>query len=116
MNKRQAKKARKKVVYPLVDEMNLLTLSTKEYEEAMKDFHEWVQKHCRYKHYKDKYKHIRFNCYHFPVGKLYLEHREQLLKTVRCYNVDVKIVSQCLDDIKKAYPTEFEILLSQAQI
>lgn len=52
MNKRQAKKAAKKVTYPLVDEFNLLTLSPEEYNEynkAIKDYHEYVLKHCIYK-------------------------------------------------------------------
>lgn len=89
MNKRQAKKARQKVTYPLVDEMNLLTLSPQEYMEAMADFEEYVQKHCRYKHYKDKYKNIGFNCYHFPVGEKCKKYMESLLNRARKYNVEV---------------------------
>lgn len=71
MNRRKKKKASKKVTYPFVDEMNLLTLNAEEYEAAMKDFEEYVQKHCRYKHYKDKRKAGRGIVYHFPVGEAY---------------------------------------------
>lgn len=76
MNKRQSKKARKKVIHLLVDEMNLLTLSEEECKAAMEDFEKFEQKHCRYKHYKYKYKNsgfgtYRFRIYRFPVGKEY---------------------------------------------
>lgn len=54
MNKRQAKKASKKVTWPLVDEFYLIPLSSEEYKKAMEDFHQHVQKHCRYKHYRDR--------------------------------------------------------------
>ena len=91
MNKRQAKKARKKVTYPLVDEMNLLTLSLEEYQKAMADYHEWVYKHCRYKHYRDRYKNMGFNCYHFPVGEAHKESMQSLFKSARKMNVQVVI-------------------------
>lgn len=73
MNKRQSKKSQKKVTRLLVDEMNLLTLSEEECKAAMKDFEKFEQKHCRYKHYKDKdkYKNSGFGIYRFPVGKEY---------------------------------------------
>lgn len=32
MNKRKAKKARKKICYPFIDEFNLLTLNEEEYK------------------------------------------------------------------------------------
>lgn len=99
MNKRQAKKAHKKVTYPLVDEMNLLTLSPEEYEKAKADFDEWVYKHCRYKHYRDKYKNIGFNCYHFPVGKAYKNKIISALQSTRKMNVQVVI--QDIDTLKK---------------
>lgn len=51
MNRRQAKKASKKVIFPMGDEMNLLTLIPEEYEKTMKDFYHYVQKYCCYKHY-----------------------------------------------------------------
>ena len=103
MNKRQAKKARKKVTYPLVDEMNLLTLSPEEYKEAMADFDEYVQNHCRYKHYKDRYKNSGFNCYHFPVGGGYKKYMQSFLNRTRKINVEVVI--QDKDTLKYLYPT-----------
>ena len=88
MNKRQVKKANKKVVYPLVDETNLVTLSPEEQEQALADLHKWVHQHCRYKHYKDKYKRLR--CYSFPIGDAYKEkykaQMEARLKMARGYN------------------------------
>ena len=54
MNKRQAKKYRKKVVYPIIDEFNLLTLNQEELDKAIKDFDEYCIKHRHYKHYKDR--------------------------------------------------------------
>lgn len=87
MNKRQAKKAARKVVYPLVDEMNLLTLSPEEYKQAMRDFHDYMQKHCRYKRYKDKKKCRMQACvYRFPVGEAYRETLNNFLKSVRRRN------------------------------
>lgn len=92
MNKRQAKKARKKVTYPLVDEMNLLTLSAEEYRVAMADFEKFVQKNCRYKHYKDRYKKSGFGLYHFPVGKGYAEKFiRSVLKNARKFNGNVVV-------------------------
>lgn len=86
MNKRQAKKASKKVVYPLVDEFNLLTLSPKEHEEALKDFYDYAQRHFRYKRYKDKWKKYRKPCtYRFPVGEAYRETLNNFLKNARRY-------------------------------
>lgn len=110
MNKRQAKKARKKVVFPLVDEMNLLTLSKEEYEEAMKDFHDWVWKHCRYKHYKDRYKKIfGFPCYRFPVGKEYMERRTKaILATTRRFP-KVQEITQSIEQLHEMYPESKDI-------
>lgn len=106
MNKRQAKKARRKVTYPLIDEMNLLTLSAEEYKAAMADFEQFVQKHCRYKHYKDRYKKSGFGLYHFPVGKEYAERFIQsILKHARKFNVDVVVQdNDALEGLHCYYP------------
>ena len=113
MNKRQAKKAAKKVVCPFVDEFNLLTLSPKEHEEALRDFHEYAQKHCRYKHYKDKRKKFRMQscAYHFPVGEAYREALNNFLKNVRRHQPTITheeaigtikhMKRQCPEQIKK---------------
>lgn len=42
MNRRQAKKASKKVTFPMGDELNLLTLTPEEHEKAMEDFYYYV--------------------------------------------------------------------------
>ena len=110
MNKRQAKKAHKKVTYPIVDEMNLLTLTPEEYQKAIADYDAWVYKHCRYKHYKDKYKKISFFDYHFPVGKSMQEYYEKVIKTARKYEVNTTFVFKSLNDIKQQYPEELQKL------
>lgn len=73
MNKRQQKKAMKKNCRPLVDEMNLMTLSPKEYEDAMNEFKRFLWKNCRYYHYKDRHRSRACPLYHFPVGKSFLQ-------------------------------------------
>lgn len=88
MNKRQAKKARRKVTPPFADEMNLLTLSDEEYKEAMKEFDDFIWKNCRYYHYKDKYKKAMLP-YRFPVGQKCKEFMEKMIKTARKYNPTV---------------------------
>ena len=91
MNRRQKKKASKKVTYPVLDEMNLLTLNKEEYDAAIKDFDDYVQKHCRYKHYKDKWK--VGGIYRFPVGKEYSSKLyEQIIKTARKFHATYKII------------------------
>lgn len=103
MNKRQYKKYIKKVTYPLVDEMNLLTLSPEEYKKAIEDYKAWVYKYCRYRHYRDKYKKIGIAIYHFPVGEKYKESFEHMLKLVRRYKIETKIVFQNIQQVKASY-------------
>lgn len=106
MNKRQAKKASKKVTAPLVDEFNLLTLSTEEYEKAMEDYWNYVQKHCRYKHYKDRWeKGGKPFSYNFPVGKAVRAFYEKTFSLTRTYNEPIK-TTQSLDDLKKSYGSD----------
>lgn len=84
MNKRQAKKASKKVTWPLVDEFYLITLSSEEYKKAMEDFHQHIQKHCRYKHYRDRYKKGgKPFSYHFLVGEVSKKYMEEMFKLTR---------------------------------
>ena len=86
MNKRQYKKARKKVNKIIFDELVLLIYTSdytpEEYKEFHKDIAEYSYRHHRFKHYKDKKCVIDFN-YHPPVGKKSLEHFENTLKYVR---------------------------------
>ena len=87
MNKRQKKKAMKKISYPLVDEMNLLTLSPKEYDDAMNDFKSFLWNNCRYYHYRDKYNpRVAPFSYHFPVGESFQKYINEILRTTRSYN------------------------------
>lgn len=90
MNKRQAKKMRNKVVYPIVDEINLLTMSEEEREACFTEFDAFVQKHFRYFHYKDKTALIKKACiYSFPVGSKVTEETKtyvaDMMKRVRTY-------------------------------
>ncbi len=51
--------------------MNLLTLDEEEYKKAMEDFETYVQKYCKYKHYRDKERLQRGHVctFAFPIGK-----------------------------------------------
>ena len=70
MNKRQLKKYRNKVIYPLIDEMNLLTLNQDELKEAIEGFERYCMRHYHYKHYKDREKLMNKRCYYcYPVGE-----------------------------------------------
>ena len=100
MNKRQAKKAAKKVVYPLVDEFNLLTMDNEERKAAIDDFNAYAQKHYRYFHYKDKYKKVRTPCYYcFPVGKKYAEQLVKMTDLYRSQKPSGIVISQSIQDL-----------------
>lgn len=52
--------------------MNLLTLTDQEYKKEMNDYDEYIQKHCRFKHYRDKETLLRKRGrYFFPIGEKY---------------------------------------------
>ena len=107
MNKRQAKKARKKVVYPLADEFNLLTLNAEELEEAIADYQKYAQKYCRYYHYRDREKLMRKRCYYvFPVGKTGREYCQGMLKRARKHNSPPVKVVQEMNGIMNIYNKE----------
>ena len=81
MNKRQAKKTRKKVVYPLVDEFNLISMTAEEIKDAYKEYNDYVQKHFRYFHYQDRRKVAMKPClYRFPVGEAVRKYCDEILK------------------------------------
>lgn len=90
---------RKKVIYPIVDEMNLLTLDEEEYAQAMKDFEAYVQKYCRYFHYRDKERVMRERMfsYAFPVGKKTKQFLEELYKSGGKKIGNVQVVEQSLE-------------------
>lgn len=100
MNKRQVKKYRSKVVYPLVDEYNLLTLDEDEYKKAINDYKNYCIKHCSYKHYKDKDKVFkRPFFYSFPIG----ESMKQMFKLTRGKAVAPVVIHQSLEQLKSLY-------------
>lgn len=102
MNKRQAKKAAKKVSYPLADELFLITLTPEEYQKAMEDYDQYVQKYCRYKHYRDKHKNIH-RVYYFPAGEAVRKMLEPI-KNARTYHtirVTQSLDTQSLEQLKK---------------
>lgn len=103
MNKRQAKKYRKKVAYPIIDEFNLLTLNQEELDKAIKNFDEYCIKHRHYKHYKDKKKIMNEPClYGYPVGKSVINFYEKMFSSTRKYTKSIR-VTQSLDDLKQSY-------------
>lgn len=108
MNKRQAKKARNKMVYPFADEMNLLTLNQEEYQQAMKEYDDYAWKYGRYKHYKDKkWKARSMGEYYFPIGQATKNAMKKTLEMVSCFPTRTITVTQSLDQLKQAYPTEY---------
>lgn len=117
MNKRQVKKMHKKVIYPFVDEMNLLTLSQEELENAIADFNDYVFKHCRYKHYKDKeIISKRFCLYTFPVGESVRNYYETILSRAASYQGDVGTINQTIEDLKSKYPEEMQKILEEKKV
>lgn len=86
MNKRQVKKTKKKVIYPLVDEFNLISMNTEEFKAARKEYYDYAQKYFRYFHYRDKYKVARKPClFRYPVGEAAREFLEGMFKRRRKY-------------------------------
>ena len=82
MNKRQAKKVRKKVVYPPVDEFNLISMSAEEIKDAHKEYDDYVQKHFRYFHYRGRRKVAMRPCfYRYPVGEAVSRYYEEVLNS-----------------------------------
>lgn len=101
MNKRQEKKARKKVVYPLVDEFNLLSMNEKEVMAARKEYDDYVREHFRYFHYRDKYKVARKPChFRYPVGEAAKEYFAGMLKRVRRYEGPSETIVQDISQFK----------------
>lgn len=94
MNKRQAKKYRSKVVYPMMTDEFLGTLNQEEVKEARKDIEEYCLKYRHYKHYRDRDKIRGRPCYCYPVEmailKLYVTivslfwRSEPVMVTVSC--------------------------------
>ena len=87
MNKRQYKKARKKInKVCILDEFFLLDFTPEEYKRYLEDIEEYSYKHHRYKHYKDKISGVIDFSYRPPVSKRYLEHFKNILKCTRKYD------------------------------
>lgn len=107
MTKRKKKKARKKVVYPVIDQMNLITLNEKEQAAALADYERYVQKHFRYFHYKDKEK-LRYKpCYYqFPVGELTRKYLDNIFQRARRYHVTPEMITQSLEQMREMYGDE----------
>lgn len=84
MNKRQVKKYRSKVSYPMADEMNLLSYNKEEYEQAIKDYNNFCYRFCHYHHYKDKKRFISKPLYYFfPLGESTKLAYEKLVSVAR---------------------------------
>lgn len=123
MNKRQAKKTRKKVIYPLVDEFNLISMNAEELRVARKEYYDYVQKHFRYFHYRDKYKVARKPCFfRYPVGEAIREYLEGIFKRRRKYkgstnsflagySVSTETIIQDVNQIKNMYGDDLDELL-----
>ena len=95
------------MVYPLVDEFNLLTLNAEELKGAIADYQKYAQKYYRYYHYRDREKLIRKRCcYTHPVGKAISEYYQDMLKRTRKYNAPSVTVVQDINVIMNIYNKE----------
>ena len=108
MNKRKAKKYKKKVICPIRDEFGLIGMTKEELDAEYQAYHTYVQKYCHYKHYKDKkvlMQKYGYYCCGFASGNSsFGKSFEKELKTMRKYNVTQHIVVQSLDELKQMYP------------
>ena len=117
MNKRQTKKVHKKVIYPFVDEMNLLTLNQEELDKAIADFNDYVFKHCRYKHYKDKEIISERLCiYTFPVGESVRKYYEEILNRTVSYRGNISTINWTISELRSKYPKKMEEILEEKKV
>ena len=84
MNKRQYKKARKKInKVCILDELFLLDFTPEEFQNYLEDVEEYSFRHYRYKHYKERKTGVIDFSYRPPVSKRYSEHDGKILKYAR---------------------------------
>lgn len=74
-----------------MDEFALLTLNEEEYKQAIRDFDDYVQKHCRYKHY-NKRDSAMIPIYRITAGEFCKSYVEKLIKNARKRKVETTIV------------------------
>jgi hypothetical protein len=97
MNKRQAKKKKKKYLPVIADEFNLLGMTDKERESAILEYVKFVEKYAYRKHYRDLKKHD-YLVYAYPAPKAAVEMLRKFTSRCRKHNSKSMIVSQSLDD------------------
>lgn len=97
MNKRQAKKKKKKYLPVIADEANLLLMTREERDSAISDYVKFVEKYAYRKHYRDLKKGYYLS-YAYPAPKAAVEMLQKF--TSRCRKPISKsmIVTQSLDD------------------
>jgi len=97
MNKRQAKKKRKKYLPVIADEFNLITMTNEEKESAIADYMKFVEKYAYRKHYRD----LKGKClyYSYPSSKAMAETFRKLASVARKTNSKPIMVTQSLDDV-----------------
>lgn len=104
MNKRQLKKCKNKIAYPLVDEYNLLTLNADEYKKAIEDYKNYCRKYYRFKCYKNKHKILKKPfIYNFPIGQATKDYMMQMLALTSRKPIKTTTVYQSLEQIKNMY-------------
>ena len=90
MNKRQKKKALKKVVYPhlTIDEFTFVGYSEEEIKNFWIAYNDYVYKNFRYFHYRDKEKLYSKPCYfRAPLSKTQTMRMEEGLKYARQFEI-----------------------------
>lgn len=91
MNKRQYKKARKKINrICLLDELVLITYDKEDYQNFLMDIDDYCYKHHRYKHYRDKNEPLVDLQYRPPVGKAASRQLKKILNNCMSYSHTMK--------------------------
>lgn len=83
-----------------MDEFALLTLNEEEYKQAISDFDDYVQKHCRYKHYKERDS-AMIPMYRIIAGEFCKSYVEKLIKNARKRKVETTIAVHDGDSSKQ---------------
>ncbi len=101
LNKRQKKKQRKHYLLIIADEANLLTMTEEERKKAYEDYKKFEERFAYRKKYKDL-KEGKPLHYYFPFGETATSWMKELSMVARKPQHTSYVVTQSLDDFKKA--------------
>lgn len=99
MNKRQAKKKKKKYLPVIADEANLILMTDEERNSAIDEYIKFVEKYAYRKRYRDLKK-GNYLSYAYPAPKAAVEMLRKFTSRCRKPNSKSMIVTQSLDDFQ----------------